>query len=167
VLDSFSRASVTSFAFLKFPLKWYSPFTSLSIISTELSFNISWNNLEDKTASSDIKLDQIESIVDYNLEDYTLVETFTTVLEVNEFDITLVSDDFIFSDYEGDNIQVYQKGVKDLDKYDIHLNDNKFELKRKKTLGLGLKMSFSNKGGNFLVLIPKGLKPKVLSYCIW
>ena len=43
----------------------------------------------------------------------------------------------------------------DLDKYDIHLNDNKFELKRKKTLGLGLKMSFSNKGGNFLVLIPK------------
>jgi len=128
-----------------------------SKVATELNEDL-------KTASSDIKLDQIESIVDYNLEDYTLVETFTTVLEVNEFDITLVSDDFIFSDYEGDNIQVYQKGVKDLDKYDIHLNDNKFELKRKKTLGLGLKMSFSNKGGNFLVLIPKGLKPKVFNY---
>ena len=53
-----------------------------SKVATELNEDL-------KTSSSDIKLDQSESIVDYDSEDYTLVETFTTVLEVNEFDITL------------------------------------------------------------------------------
>jgi hypothetical protein len=85
-----------------------------------------------KSASSEINMDEVESLVKYDLDKYTFIETFTTISDIKEFDVSLVSDDFIMSDYEGESIQVYQKDIKDLNKYDINLKSNIFTLKRKK-----------------------------------
>ncbi len=115
-----------------------------------------------KSVSSEINLDEVESMTNYDLDKYTFIETFNTVSDIKDFDISLVSDDFIMSDYEGESIQVYQRDIKDLDKYEIYFTSNVFTLKRKSSMIS--KISFNNKGGSFLVLFPKGIKVDGFNY---
>jgi DUF4097 and DUF4098 domain-containing protein YvlB len=116
-----------------------------------------------KTEPSNYSSDEVESTVKYNLNDYDLVKTFTSVFDVKQFDISLVSVDFVMSDYEGDSIQVYQKEIKDIEKYEINFLDSKFTLNRKSSINFGRKL-FKNNGGSFLVLIPKGIEAKIINY---
>lgn len=117
-----------------------------------------------KSGSSELNLDGVESLSKYKLDDYSFVKTFTTFSDINYFDISLVSDDLIMSDYEGESIQVYQKKIKEIDKYEIELVNDKFILKRKDTKKFVKRISFNNNGGSFLVLIPKGIKADKCKY---
>ena len=114
--------------------------------------------------SSEINLDEVESIVNYDLDKYTFVETFTAISDIKEFEISLVNDNFIMTYYEGESIQVYQKNIKELDKYEIGFSSNKFTLKRKSNKKLFGNIYTNNNGAGFLVLFPKELKAEGFKY---
>lgn len=110
-----------------------------------------------KGNSFDFDLEEVESIAEFDTDDYNFVKAFSSVPNGLDIDISFVSDDFILSDYDGEDIKVFEKGVKDIEDYEILLEDNLFVLKRKNTKRFAISFNFGN-STDFLVLVPKGLK---------
>ncbi len=113
---------------------------------------------------SGIDLNDVESLAQFDTDDYNLVKAFNNDMKLLEFNVTLVSDDFIFSDYEGEDIQVFQKDLKDTDDYSITLNNSVFTLKRERSSKMSGILRFSQNSGSFLVLVPKGMKMEFFNY---
>lgn len=114
--------------------------------------------------SNSFTVESVQSIVDYNLGDYTFVKSFSSMLEVTDYESKFVNDDLIISNYEGDSIQVYQKDIKDIDKYEIDLVSGTFIIKRKTNGIFGKNLLFKEKSGTFLVLIPMDTRFKDFKY---
>lgn len=117
-----------------------------------------------KGKSFDIDLDDVESIAKFDTKDYNFVKAFSLIPEGLNINITLVNDDIIISDYDGEEIKVFEKGVKEIEDYDVLLEDNLFILKRKNTKRFSISLSLNNTGAEFLILIPKGLKVGNINY---
>ena len=112
----------------------------------------------------DFNLGDVDSLAKFDTDDFNFVKAFTLVPEGLDLNFSLVNDDLIFSDYDGEGIKIYEKGIKDLDDYEFTLNDNQFTLKRKSTKKVFKVITFSSNGGKFLVLVPKGLKSKSFNF---
>ncbi|MBN2604723.1 MAG: DUF4097 family beta strand repeat protein [Bacilli bacterium] len=92
-----------------------------------------------------------ESCVSYKTNEYNLVKAFSEIDGAITFEANLVSDDLQYATYDGNEIQVYEQNIMNLDDYEIAFTDNTLVLKRKKELKI-----FRNKevSGEFLILIP-------------
>lgn len=121
------------------------------------------SELHEDAKGNPINFDDIECSVKFDIEKFTLVKEFEDIPEDLEFKVSLVNDDYILCDYDGDKIKVYQLNVKEIDKYDIKIEKNLFTLQREKGI-MKFSMSFRNNNGIFLVLMPKGLKHKSFNY---
>ena len=117
-----------------------------------------------KSAKAGINLNNVKSIAKFDTDKFSLVKAFHNVEKVLEFNIELISEDFILSDYEGEDIQVYQKDIEKIDDYEINFDKEVFTLKRTSSKKVGKIFSFNKKSGEFLVLIPKGTNCKLFNY---
>jgi len=95
-----------------------------------------------------------------NMNDFNLFQTYQ-VME-KEFDVTigLVSEDITIELHELDQIEVFYKGVKDMDNYEISFDGNTFLLKRKSKVQI---LSWHKKSADFIVKMPLNVKNKVYS----
>ena len=121
-------------------------------------------NEDSQSTTSKIDLEGIESLAQFDVSKFDLVKGFTNDLDNLEFKVSLVNDDFIFSDYDGEEIHVYQKGIKDIEEYEITLENKILEIKRKKSVKINSFFSFNKKSGCFLVLVPKEMKSNKFNY---
>lgn len=112
----------------------------------------------------DFELGDLESLAQFDTEEYNFVKAFNFIPDEINFDIKLLSDDLILCDYDGEDIKIYEKGVKDIEMYDISLENNTFILKKKSSKKMFKAFSFSSDSGKFLVLIPKDLKSNSFNY---
>ena len=104
----------------------------------------------------EINLNKVDSCVKENTDTYDLVEGFPVVSSEISVEIGLVSDDLSITTYDGESIQVYQRGIEKLGEYEISFEKDIFILKKKKTT---IKFfNFSKKNAYFLVLIPENLE---------
>ena len=100
--------------------------------------------------------ENVESCVEKNTEDYSLVKTFPVISESIAIEIRIVSDDLSITSYEGESIQVYEDGIKNINGYTIEFNNNTLTIiKNKNKLSI---VSFSRKSGSFLVLVPNNIE---------
>jgi len=105
---------------------------------------------------------KVDSCVDEDENDYDLIKSFPVLSGNLSINIGLVSDDLNITTYEGESIQVYQRGIKKVDDYDILFDNNEFILKKSKS---AIKLfNFSNNEGNFLVLIPVNVEINGFNY---
>ena len=118
-----------------------------------------------ETKSTKVKkeyiFEDVDSCVEVDTSDYNLVKTFPVISGKMCADIALVSDELSFTTYEGESIQVYENGVKDIDDYTISFDKEEFILKRDRKIKV---FSFSSKSGKFLVLVPNNVEIKGFAY---
>ncbi len=119
---------------------------------------------DSKEADSRVNLEGDESIAKYDTNNFHLVNTFQLISDLKEFKVKLINDDFILGDHDEDYIQVYQENIKDIEKYEISLTDNKFILERKSNDMIKKVFNFNSKSGTFLVLMPKGVNLEEFNY---
>ena len=91
--------------------------------------------------------EDVNSCVKKSTEDYSLFKTFPVISESIEIEIGIVSDDLSITSYEGESIQVYEDGIKNIDEYTIEFNNNTFTIIKNKSKSSII--SFSRKSGSF------------------
>ncbi len=97
--------------------------------------------------------DDVNSCVKENTEDYNLVKTFPVISDNFDIEINLVSDDVSLTTYEGESIQVFEIGVKEIKDYIVAYENGLFTLREDKSQ---IRIfSFSSKSAKFLVLVPE------------
>jgi len=89
---------------------------------------------------------------------YSLFKSLPVLDEVKEVKIKLISEDLKFYPYDGENIEVYFKKVKDEDFYEVSYNDGVFQLNRDKSSKLLNMFSFGGDSGHIIVKVPTGIE---------
>lgn len=87
--------------------------------------------------AKDLKQDFKYVSEEHKIDDYDLFKSFPIVDELNVVKIQLVSENTIFTTYEGENIVVYFQNIKETDKYTVTFEGSKLKITR-------------NKGKNFI-----------------
>ena len=64
---------------------------------------------DSKGTQTDIDLDDIESIAKFDTKDYNFVKAFNLIPEGLDINISLISEDLILSDYDGEEIKIFEK----------------------------------------------------------
>lgn len=102
--------------------------------------------------------EDVESVVGTDeLEGYELFKAFPVVDDVKKFTVALVSEDFVFLPYEGENIEVFAHKLKNPEDYLITFTDNEFLLKRKSSKGFKINISGKRSTPDFGVRVPLDL----------
>ncbi len=109
--------------------------------------------------------EEVESVVGSGeLEGYELFKTFPVTKDLKKFTVSLISEDFMFLPYEGENIEVYAAKLKRPDEYEISLDDDEFLLKRQGSKGIKLNIFGSQTTPDFGIRVPMGLVVEEFNY---
>ncbi|MCK5388430.1 MAG: DUF4097 family beta strand repeat protein [Candidatus Izimaplasma sp.] len=108
-----------------------------------------------------INVENSDSCVKDNTSKYDLVEAFPVVSGKITVEIGLVSENLSITTYEGESIQVFQRGVKEIKEYDILFENNVLLLKKKAKIKL---FNFSSNDAKFLVLVPSNVELDGFNY---
>ena len=107
------------------------------------TFDASFNTKDDKVYGTD------------EFEEYELFKTFPVSGDVTNVLINLISEDVVFYPYEGNEIKIFAKDMKNPDDYEIVYIDNQLIINRKNNKLF--KMFSNNNSANFGIMIPLGL----------
>ena len=118
--------------------------------NNEIASNVSFNQ------------ESIESCVKERKEDYDYIKGFPVVSNSYAINVGLFSVDLDITTYDGEEIQIYKKNIKDINEYEIKYTNEEFILKRKKSL---FKIfGATRKKSQFLVFIPNNYKIRTFNY---
>lgn len=95
-----------------------------------------------------------------NVEGYELSNTFPVMDKAFDIKIELVSEDVTYELHDLDQIEVYYKNIKDLEKYEIEFDGKEFVLKRTSSK---ISVSWSKTSGEFLIKVPIGIENKTFN----
>lgn len=101
------------------------------------------------------KSDVDPSVVPEEIRDYELYKSFPVISGVEKISVGLISEDFLYIPYEGDQILVYAQNLKNPDHYQVSFVENEFLLKRTKGKNLKVGLFGTNSSADFAIMVPK------------
>ncbi|MCK5762267.1 MAG: DUF4097 family beta strand repeat protein [Candidatus Izimaplasma sp.] len=120
-------------------------------------------NYKETEKKEQIKFNDVDSCVKAKTDNYDFVNSFQVISGEISIDVNLVNENLSITTYDGESIQIYQKGIKNIGDYIILLTEDIFIVKKEKTV-IKLFNFSKDKDSRFLILIPNHIAVKEFSY---